>query len=50
LKLVPEDKMPLPTDPPYEAELKRAVMAATVGRYKRRAQELIVATTKGRFV
>jgi hypothetical protein len=50
LKLVPEEKMPLPKDPPYEAELKRAVMSATVGRYKKRAQELIDATARGEFV
>ncbi len=50
LKLVPEDKMPLPTDPPYEAELKRAVMAATVGRYKKRGQELISKTGRGLFI
>jgi hypothetical protein len=50
LKLVPDDKMPQPNDPPYEAELRRSVMSATVGRYKKRAQELIVSTSMGRFV
>ncbi len=41
LKLVPEEKMPKPTDPSYVAELKRGVMAATVGRLKKRAELLI---------
>jgi hypothetical protein len=50
LRLVAEDKMPLPTDPAYEAELKRAVMSATVGRYKKRAKELIASTSTGRFI
>lgn len=50
LKLVPDDKLPQPNDPAYEAELKRAVMSATVGRYKKRAQELITETTTGRFI
>jgi hypothetical protein len=50
LKLVPDERLPTPTDPPHEAELKRAVMSATVGRYRKRAQELLKRTVQGRFL